>query len=91
MSPPPPVRSHRYASPARRRLVPVVLAALALLALPAHGNVLGKDGRSYKPATGPVLRAVGMLSKGERQVGSAFLVGGMPRRHRPPLGLSRRR
>ncbi|WP_156480693.1 trypsin-like serine peptidase [Thauera humireducens] len=75
MSPPPLVRSHRNASPAHRRLVPVVLAALALLALPAHGNVFGKDGRSYKPATGPVLRAVGMLSKGERQVGSAFLVG----------------
>jgi hypothetical protein len=50
--------------------------ALALM-LPgaASANIFVADRREYRPADQPLLRSVGLLVNGRRQVGTAFLVG----------------
>ena len=54
--------------------------ALALLcalgfAAGATANIFVADRREYRPADQPLLRSVGVLLNGRRQVGTAFLVG----------------
>lgn len=51
-----------------------LLLALSL-ASAAAANIFVADRREYRPADQPLLRSVGLLVNGRRQVGTAFLVG----------------
>ena len=54
-----------------------VLGLLLALSLAggAAANIFVADRREYRPADQPLLRSVGLLVNGRRQVGTAFLVG----------------
>ena len=54
-----------------------VLGMLLALSLAggAAANIFVADRREYRPADQPLLRSVGLLVNGRRQVGTAFLVG----------------
>ncbi len=67
-------RRNPGSSVARACRVLGVLLALSL-AGGAAANIFVADRREYRPADQPLLRSVGLLVNGRRQVGTAFLVG----------------
>lgn len=68
------VRRNSGSSAARACRALGLLLALSL-AGGAAANIFVADRREYRPADQPLLRSVGLLVNGRRQVGTAFLVG----------------
>ncbi len=67
-------RRNPGSSVARACRVLGLLLALSLAGA-AAANIFVADRREYRPADQPLLRSVGLLVNGRRQVGTAFLVG----------------